>query len=110
VESRNAGIDLCSRMPQKGQSATEAADRSSDPSSWMVDACMVKNDSGNSLSTVPPQHTQCHTGCTTEHRIIDALHLDRVCLSPQMATSDDLKWTGEAFYIRVSVDPAGGNS
>jgi hypothetical protein len=55
----------------------------------------VKNDSGNSLSTVPPQHTQCHTGCTTEHRIIDALHRDRVCLSPQMATLGDSKWTGE---------------
>lgn len=32
VESRNAGIDLCSFMPQKGQSGTEAPHKSSNPS------------------------------------------------------------------------------
>jgi hypothetical protein len=96
VESRNAGIDLCSRTPQKGQSGAEAADRSSDPlSSRTASKGMVKNDSGSSLSTVPPQHEQCHTGCATEHRVMDVLHRDSVCLSPQMATSGDSKRTGE---------------
>ncbi|WVZ98322.1 hypothetical protein U9M48_043781, partial [Paspalum notatum var. saurae] len=104
VESRNAGINLCSFMPQKGQSGTESPNKSSGPSSWLAskgDDSMVKNDSGNSLSTMPPQHTQCHTGCRTEHRRMDALHRDSVCLSLQMAASGISNWTG-AEHLHLS--------
>uniref|UniRef100_A0A0A9CSQ5 Uncharacterized protein n=1 Tax=Arundo donax TaxID=35708 RepID=A0A0A9CSQ5_ARUDO len=86
-------------MPQKGQSGTAGADKSSGSPSRLEskgDAVVVKNDSGSSLSTIPPQQTQCHTGCRTEHKRIDALHLDSLCLVAgllplQMATSGDSK-------------------